>query len=67
MEDFIIQGGDVVNGDGTGAFSAWEGLGATFADENLKAFTHQKGVISMANSGPNMNSCQFFITVVVGS
>lgn len=34
------QTGDVLNADGTGSFSAWDG---TFADETLAAFTHERG------------------------
>jgi len=64
IENFMVQGGDIVNGDGTGSFTVWDGKGGKFADENLEAASHLKGVISMANSGPNTNGCQFFITTV---
>lgn len=59
------QTGDVLNADGTGSFSAWDGIGGTFADENLAAFPHERGAVSMANSGPDTNSCQWFVTLVV--
>lgn len=57
IPDFMIQGGDP-KGDGTG------GPGFEFANETPagKDFSHP-GVMAMANSGPDTNGCQFFITV----
>lgn len=57
IPDFMIQGGDP-KGDGTG------GPGFEFANEipEGKDFSHP-GVLAMANSGPDTNGCQFFITV----
>jgi len=56
ISDFMIQGGDPT---GTGA----GGPGYRFEDEVSKnPLTHEKGVISMANAGPNTNGSQFFIT-----
>lgn len=59
---FVIQGGDPT-GTGSGGKSAW---GGRFADElNPSAASYKdgykRGVVAMANAGPNTNTSQFFI------
>ncbi len=63
---FIVQGGDVVAGDGTGSVSGLEG-GELFDDESFAIPHARPGVLSMANQGANTNGCQFFLTLAAAS
>jgi len=55
IADFMIQGG-CPEGSGRG------GPGYRFEDETNNGLRHERGVLSMANAGPNTNGSQFFIT-----
>lgn len=57
IDEFMVQGGDITAGDGTGGASIY---GGNFEDENIGwRKIDAKGLLCMANRGKNTNSSQY--------
>ena len=64
IKDFMIQGGDFTNSDGTGGESCW---GKPFENECVDELSNIRGSVAYANSGADTNGSQFYINSVDNS
>lgn len=64
IQNFMIQGGDYTNSDGTGGESCW---GTEFENECVDELSHIRGSVAYANAGADTNGSQFFINSVDNS
>ena len=59
VKDFMVQGGDFLNGNGTGSLTIFKNPDGSakynFEDESFQISHSKAGLLSMANSGPNTN------------
>ena len=58
---FMLQGGDVINGDGIGMLFSFNDRNYEACDDENFKIRHCQYAVSMANAGPNTNGSQFFI------
>lgn len=56
IKDFMVQGGDFLNADGTGSTSIYTVTGSGFADENFTVKHEGPGMLSMVSSSPYFTS-----------
>ena len=63
IPEFVVHGGDFIKSNGTGWESIYGSNLSKFDDENFD-INHEPFSLWMANSGPNTNGSQFYITLV---
>lgn len=64
LQDFVVQGGDFVNGDGTGGEAVFGGVDGRLPDEAMIHRHTREGLLAMANDGRrHTSSSQFYVTL----